>query len=81
MAYQSQIVNEYCQVGVEHCRRANAGLYFGNFAEFEAVVRLLTTDKGLARQLAANGRRHVLENYGWDRLLRGLVEFIRANAK
>jgi len=74
------VVNEYCPVAVEHCRRANAGLYFRNFAEFEAVVRLLTSDKTLARQLAANGRRYALENYNWDQLISRLVQFIRENA-
>jgi glycosyltransferase involved in cell wall biosynthesis len=79
MAGAPVVVNEYCQVALEHCRRSNGGLYFSNFVEFEAVVRLLTSDKALARQLAASGRRYVLENYGWDRLIRQLVQFIRDN--
>jgi len=80
MAGTPVVVNEYCTVGVEHCRRSNGGLYFGNFVEFEGVVRLLSEERSLAQQLAANGRRYALENYGWERLVRGLVRFIRENA-
>jgi len=72
------IVNEYCTVGVEHCRRSNGGLYFGNYVEFEEVVNLLTTDEELAARLAANGKRYILENYSWNRLVEGLVGFLRA---
>lgn len=80
MAGTPIVVNEYCEVGVEHCRQSNGGLYFANFVEFEAVVRLLVNDKELGRQLAANGRRYVLENFGWDRMIRGLAQFVRENA-
>lgn len=73
-------VNEYCTVGVEHCRRSNGGLYFGNYVEFEEVVKLLTTDKGLAGRLAANGMNYIQEHYSWDRLVDGLVAFIRESA-
>ncbi len=73
-------VNEYCRVGVEHCRRSNGGLYFNSYAEFEGVVRLLIADKPLARSLAANGRRYVLEHFGWDQMIRSLVRFIRETA-
>jgi glycosyltransferase involved in cell wall biosynthesis len=79
MAGTPVVVNEYCQVCLEHCRQSNGGLYFRDFAEFDAVVKLLLANKTLARQLAANGRRYVLENFGWDRLLRGLVQFLREN--
>ena len=80
MAGTPVVVNEYCSVAVEHCRRSNGGLYFSNYAEFEAVVKLLTGDKALARQLAANGRRYVLENFVWEQLVQRLVEFIRENS-
>jgi glycosyltransferase involved in cell wall biosynthesis len=73
------LINEFCSVGVEHCRSSNGGLFFRSYAEFEEIVRVLTTDKELARQLAANGRRHALDNYRWERLIQGLVEFIREN--
>jgi len=80
MAGTPVAVNEHCHVGLEHCRRSNGGLYFGNYAEFEGVVRLLTGDKELAHQLAANGQHFVRENYRWDQLIEGFTRFIRENA-
>jgi glycosyltransferase involved in cell wall biosynthesis len=80
MAMTPVAVNEYCKVGVEHCRRSNGGLYFKNYAEFEEVVRLLTGDREMNSRLAENGRRYVVENFRWDRLVSGFVEFIRENA-
>jgi glycosyltransferase involved in cell wall biosynthesis len=70
-------VNEYCNVGVEHCRQSNGGLYFGNFAEFAEVVQLLTTDKAMGERLADSGRRYILEHYQWDQLTLGFADFIR----
>jgi glycosyltransferase involved in cell wall biosynthesis len=80
MAMTPVAVNEYCKVGVEHCRRSNGGLYFNNYAEFEEVVRLLTGDREMNHRLAENGRHYVIENFRWDRLVSGFVEFIRENA-
>jgi len=80
MAGTPVAVNAFCGVGVEHCRRSNGGLYFTNYAEFAEVVRLLTTDTALAARLAENGRRYVLENYNWERIIEEFVEFIRRTA-
>ena len=38
------LVNAVCGATREHCEQSGAGLWFSDFAEFEAALRLLTTD-------------------------------------
>ena len=51
---------------VDHCRRANAGLYYANRDEFTTTLRLLMTDARLRVRLGENGRRYVRQNHRWD---------------
>ena len=54
---------------VEHCRRANAGLYYANGAEFVEALTALMTKSRLRAQLGENGRRYVSQHYRWDAVL------------
>lgn len=54
------------EAAVEHCRRSNAGLYYGNRREFVEALRLLTTSPRLRAQLGENGRRYVRQQHRWD---------------
>src|SRR5213075_919256 len=54
---------------VEHCRRAGAGLYYGNREEFVEAVRTLMTRNKLREQLGAAGRSYVRQLYRWDAVL------------
>jgi glycosyltransferase involved in cell wall biosynthesis len=54
---------------VEHCRRAGAGLYYGNRDEFVEALRSLMTRVKLREQLGAAGRRYVRQYYRWDAVL------------
>jgi glycosyltransferase involved in cell wall biosynthesis len=57
------------EAAVEHCRRANAGLYYANRDEFVEAMRLLFTNTRLRERLAANGRDYALQNYRWEAVL------------
>jgi glycosyltransferase involved in cell wall biosynthesis len=57
------------EAAVEHCRRANAGLYYANRDEFVEAMRLLFTNTRLRERLAANGRDYVQQNYRWEAVL------------
>ena len=64
------IVNAVCGPTREHCERSGAGMWFDDFAEFEAVLELLLADAGLhARSCARNGWRYVEANYRWPVIL------------
>src|SRR6185503_5791163 len=54
------------QAAVEHCRRANAGLYYSNRDEFVDALRLLMTKSKLREQMGENGRQYVRQYFRWD---------------
>ncbi len=54
---------------VDHCRAANAGLYYANRDEFVEALRLLTTNTRLRERLGENGRNYVRQEYRWDAVL------------
>jgi glycosyltransferase involved in cell wall biosynthesis len=51
---------------VEHCSKANAGLYYENRDEFVECLRLLATDASLRQKLGENGQRYIEQHYRWD---------------
>ena len=53
----------------DHCERSDGGLWFSNYAEFEAVVDRLLADPELARTLGRNGRAYVRATYSWEAVL------------
>ena len=54
---------------VEHCRRANAGLYYTNREEFVEALRLLMTNNRLRTRLGENGRSYIRQHFRWDAVL------------
>jgi glycosyltransferase involved in cell wall biosynthesis len=54
---------------VEHCRRANAGLYYANRGEFVEALRLIMTNSRLRKRLGDNGRSYIRQNFRWDVVL------------
>jgi glycosyltransferase involved in cell wall biosynthesis len=75
------IANAQSRVLVDHCRKSNAGLYYGDFEEFEEVLTLLLNDRNLARSLGRSGQTYVKENYGWNRLLPKYELVFRSSAR
>jgi glycosyltransferase involved in cell wall biosynthesis len=54
---------------VEHCRRANAGLFYANREEFIDALHLLTTSDRLRESLGENGRNYVRQHFRWEHVL------------
>ena len=54
---------------VEHCRRGNGGLYYGNREEFVEALRTLMTRSKLREQLGESGREYVRQYYRWEAVL------------
>ena len=71
------VVNARCEATKEHCVRSGAGLWFGDFAEFEAALELSTTDDALHDVLGANGLRYVDANYRWPVILDRYTAFLQ----
>ena len=57
------------EAAVEHCRRANAGLYYASREEFVEALRLMMTNTRLREKLGENGRQYVRQHHGWDAVL------------
>lgn len=69
LAETPAIVHGACDVTVEHCRRAQAGLYFQHAAEFGAVIDYLLAHPTTAARLGRNGRRYVLDSFAWPHII------------
>jgi glycosyltransferase involved in cell wall biosynthesis len=72
------LVNARSAVLVDHCRRANAGLYYACADEFGGALGLLLGDASLRRTLGENGRRYVREHHRWDVVLESYRRLIAA---
>lgn len=69
LAERPALVHGRCAVTSDYCRRANAGLWFENYAEFEETVSRLLADEHLRSQLGRAGRSFVLDELSWDAVL------------
>ena len=54
------------EAAVEHCRRANAGLYYANRDEFVEALSMLMTNTRLRERLGENGRQYIRQHHRWD---------------
>jgi len=70
------VVHAQCGATREHCERSGAGLWFRDFAEFESVLEILTTDDVLHGELATNGLRYVDANFRWSVILDRYCAFL-----
>jgi glycosyltransferase involved in cell wall biosynthesis len=52
-----------------HCARSGGGVTFSDRAGFADCLRLVTSRPDLASEMAAAGRRYVIENYTWPTVL------------
>jgi len=63
------LANARNAAAVEHCRRANAGLYYANREEFVAALTQLSTNTRLQERLGENGRAYIRQHHRWDGVL------------
>lgn len=54
------------EAAVEHCRCANAGLYYATREEFVEALRLMMTNTRLRERLGENGRQYIRQHHRWD---------------
>ena len=63
------LTNAANAAAVEHCRRANGGLYYANRDEFAEAMRTVMSNSRIRQALGENGRRYVQQNYRWESVL------------
>lgn len=57
------------EAAVEHCQRANAGLYYATREEFVEALRLLMTNTRLRERMGENGRQYINQHNRWDAVM------------
>jgi glycosyltransferase involved in cell wall biosynthesis len=62
------LANAHNEAAVEHCRRANAGLYYSNRDEFVGALTALRTPS-LRDRMGENGRRYIRQHHQWDAVI------------
>ena len=70
LAERPVLVHERCQVTRDHCLASNGGLFFDSFTDFVGCLEYLQEHVRQACRLGQNGRRYVLANYTWDRIVK-----------
>jgi glycosyltransferase involved in cell wall biosynthesis len=70
------LVNAVCGATREHAELSGAGLWFGDYAQFEAGVGLLSADDAPYETMRRNGRRYVEANYRWPVILDRYCSFL-----
>jgi glycosyltransferase involved in cell wall biosynthesis len=69
------IVNEQCEVLIEHCEKSHGGIGFKNFDSFADACKKLIDNPELAKTLGFNGYEYVRQYYSWDRIIRLYTDF------
>ncbi len=62
------LANAANEAAVEHCRRANAGLYYSNRDEFVGALNVLQTP-AMRERMGENGRRYIRNHHQWDAVI------------
>lgn len=60
------LVHSKCAVTRDFARRANGGLYFKDYFEFEGCVQYLVSHPEQAKRMGENGGQFVRENFDWS---------------
>lgn len=70
------LVNGFCNALRDQVERSNGGLYYETYKEFEAMLKLLTKNKGLRDILGKNGHKFYMRHYQKREISRRLREII-----
>ena len=70
------IVNGNCDVMRGQCQRSNAGLYYNNYLEFEAVINYMLTHNHEYEEMCRNGVDFVRKNYAWTTVIDNICKFL-----
>ncbi len=69
------LVHSDCNVTRDFAIKANGGLYFGNYPEFQECIRYFLRYPQNADILGKCGRKFVIDNYSWDVVLKKYISF------
>jgi glycosyltransferase involved in cell wall biosynthesis len=64
------LVHSSCAATREHCLASGGGLYFSWFNEFCGCMQFFSEKKAARQRMGHAGKRYVLANYSWDRVIK-----------
>lgn len=76
LAEKPVLVSGLSDVLVEHVRRSNGGLYYGNHEEFIAMIDWILDHPEESAAMGKNGRAYVEQHYSWGQVIAGYVSLI-----
>ncbi len=77
LAGRPVLVHEDCAVTRGHVRRSKGGLWFRTYEEFAEAINWLQSNPEKAARMGENGKRYVLSNYTWERVLDRFERLVR----
>lgn len=77
LAERPVLVNAGCDVTRGHARRANGGLWYGNYDEFAGCLDWFAANPVAAGRMGAMARHYVTGNYTWARVMERIAETLR----
>lgn len=72
------LVHNDCDVTKDFAIKANAGLYFSDFAEFNACVDYFLEHEDICRIMGANGCAYVKQQFEWNVIVKKYLDFFRS---
>jgi glycosyltransferase involved in cell wall biosynthesis len=75
LAKRPVLVSEKCAVTTNFCLESNGGLFYQNYAEFEACVNYLLKNHNIADQMGQNGFKYVIERFSHDVIVKKYLQF------
>ena len=70
------LVNGRCGATREHCERSGGGLWFEDYAHFDALLDRMLADESLRGQLVERGQTYVEANFRWPVLMDRYATFL-----
>lgn len=71
------LLNGQASVLRGHAHRSHGGVYYNNKEEFIESLRLLRSERDLARQMGRQGLHYVLENFQWPKVTSRYIDFFK----
>jgi len=71
------LVNGAAVVLKGHCLRSHGGLYYHQEREFMLALRKMRSNDALRAEMGSKGRDYVENNYGWEKIEKEYVSFLR----
>ena len=75
------IVNGACEVLKGQCERAQGGLAYTNYSQFDDALSKILTDRDTSEKMARSGREFTERTYTWSKIENDYIDALKAVSK